>query len=319
MKPPAVSVVIPTFRRSAMIRETLDSVFAQSFADFEVVVVDDGSPDDTRERLAPLARAGKIRYLEQSNQGRGGACNRGIAEARGEFLALLDDDDLWPADKLAWQVEVLRGAPGAALVFGFARPFRAGGLGEVPMEFVDPRNRHEIPPSGRVSRSFLWRNWISAPGLTLMRLHAVKAAGGLDTSLWPADDYDLYVRLAERGEFIYRDACALYYRKHRANASNSLAHMYESLRRVHAKHLNGRPGFDPLWLRLRAAWYHRRSFYEQYYRLAGEELAQGRLAEAQLALRQGVRLYPWARRRWSYWRLGADLRAAERQKALGPL
>lgn len=314
MQCPTVSVVIPTFCRSAMLRETLDSVFAQSFTDFEVVVVNDGSPDDTRESLAPLARAGTIRYFEQANQGHGAACNRGIGEARGEFLALLDNDDLWPADKLEWQVEVFRRAPETILVFGYARPFRAGGLGDTPLEFVDPRNRHEVPPSGRVHRSFLWRNWIPSPGVTMIRLDAVKAAGGLDASLWPADDYDLYIRLSALGEFVFRDACALYYRKHRANFSNSLAHMLEGVRRVHAKHLQGR-GFDPLWLRWRASWYHRRYFYEQYYRLACEELAQTRLAEAQLALRQGVRLYPWALRRWSYWRLYAKVRAAERQNA----
>src|SRR5438128_5360345 len=115
---PRVSVVIPTYRRQDMIINTLESVFLQTFQDFEVIVVNDGSPDETAQLLAPLAASGRIRYLEKCNQGQAAARNRGLAEATGEFISFLDDDDLWPADKLEWQVSYLERNPSIAAVGG---------------------------------------------------------------------------------------------------------------------------------------------------------------------------------------------------------
>jgi glycosyltransferase involved in cell wall biosynthesis len=115
---PRVSVVIPTYRRQDMIIDTLESVFLQTFQDFEVIVVNDGSPDETAELLAPLAASGRIRYLEQPNQGQAAARHRGLEEATGEFIAFLDDDDLWPPDKLEWQVAYLERNPSIAAVGG---------------------------------------------------------------------------------------------------------------------------------------------------------------------------------------------------------
>src|SRR5271170_3450676 len=100
----AVSVVIPTYNHRDFVVEALESVFAQTFTDYEVIVVNDGSPDDTAAVLRPYIESGRIRYIEQENRGQAGARNRGLAEARGEFVAYLDDDDLWLRDKLAWQV-----------------------------------------------------------------------------------------------------------------------------------------------------------------------------------------------------------------------
>src|SRR5690606_7215254 len=82
-----VSVVVPTYGHAGLVLETLDSVLAQSHPDVELIVVDDGSPDDTHERLQPLVEAGRIRYVRQQNQGQGAARNRGLAMATGEFVA----------------------------------------------------------------------------------------------------------------------------------------------------------------------------------------------------------------------------------------
>src|SRR5438034_6092600 len=113
-----VSVVIPTYCHQDTIIDTLKSVFLQTFQDFEVIVVNDGSPDETAQLVAPLAAVGRIRYLEQSNQGQAAARNRGLEEATGEFISFLDDDDLWPADKLEWQVSYLERNPSIAAVGG---------------------------------------------------------------------------------------------------------------------------------------------------------------------------------------------------------
>lgn len=114
---PTVSVVVPTYNQPGLLLETLGTVFAQSFDDYEVVVVNDGSTDDTADRLRPLVeRHGpdRLRVVTQANVGIGGARNRGIDEARGRYVALLDHDDLWRPDKLAAQVDFMAAHPACA-------------------------------------------------------------------------------------------------------------------------------------------------------------------------------------------------------------
>ena len=211
--PPAVgvSVVIPTYNHRQTLPEALASVFAQTFTDYEIIVVNDGSPDDTRDYLLPLAEAGKVRYVEQANAGQGAARNRGIAEARGEFIALLDDDDRWTPDKLEWQVAALRENPAAVLVYGDYTRLEANG----ELSAYVPKDC----PSGRVYDAFRRQCWLLSPGQALIRASALKAAGGFDPAIWGSDDWDLYIRLAKQGEFIYRRRLCLHYRHHAANAS----------------------------------------------------------------------------------------------------
>jgi glycosyltransferase involved in cell wall biosynthesis len=99
---PKVSVVIPTYNRAAKVRSAIESVLAQTVTDLEVIVVDDGSSDDTGKILGEIF-GDRIRYYAQANQGASVARNKGIAEARGEWIAFLDSDDLWENDKLEWQ------------------------------------------------------------------------------------------------------------------------------------------------------------------------------------------------------------------------
>src|ERR1035438_5349058 len=106
---PFVSVVVPTFNRSRQVQSALKSVLAQTYPEFEVIVVDDGSTDGTAEALQQFIsqRGGNgkpIRYFFQSNQGQSAARNKGIAEARGEWIAFLDSDDVWLPEKLEWQM-----------------------------------------------------------------------------------------------------------------------------------------------------------------------------------------------------------------------
>ena len=237
---PLVSVVIPTYKHAGLVPETLASVFAQTLEDVEVIVVNDGSPDDTAAVLRPLAEAGRIRYVEQPNAGQAAARNRGIEMATGEFVALLDDDDLWPADKLAWQVALLRSRPEAVLCYGGYETF---GTQAVPCwpDFD--------APDGRVRDAFLTYNHIRSPGQTLIRAASLREVGGFDATIWGADDWDLYLRLAGRGEFAFAPRCALRYRAHDANASQDWRRMYVNARRVHRKHLRRlpTPGSARLW------------------------------------------------------------------------
>jgi glycosyltransferase involved in cell wall biosynthesis len=115
MNAPRVSVVIPSFNRAHIVGLTIDSVLAQTFRDLEIIVVDDGSTDDTAALLAGFGD--RIRVLRQANRGMNPARNAGIALARGQYLALLDSDDLWEPWKLALDVALLDRFPDAAFAF----------------------------------------------------------------------------------------------------------------------------------------------------------------------------------------------------------
>jgi glycosyltransferase involved in cell wall biosynthesis len=234
--PPVVSVVIPTYKHARYIDETLRSVFAQTFTDFEVIVVNDGSPDDTAAVLQPWIASGHIRYREQTNAGQSAARNTGIRLARGEFLALLDDDDLWPEDKLAVQVERLRDHPEFVVTYGYVRGFGT-------QEFRDPRTPGD---AGDLKDVLLRRNIITSPGQALIRTSGMRAIGGLDETIRGADDWDLWISLSHHGTFDYTEHCTLRYRLHENNASRNSRYMFDALIRVLHKHLGPTP-FSSRW------------------------------------------------------------------------
>lgn len=234
---PTVSVIVPAYGHAHFIEETLRSVFTQTFRDFEVIVINDGSPDDTAARVRPLADAGRIRYYEQTNRGQSAARNEGLRHARGEFIAYLDDDDRWSPDKLAWQVAALRAHPEAVAAYGFAHLTGNG------QNFRHPR---QLGPSGSIKDELLGGNLIVSPGQVLIRARELHAIGGFDETIKGADDWDLWLRLADRGAFIYEERCALHYRYHANNASRNTGEMFRTQMQVLKKHL-GRTPFQSRW------------------------------------------------------------------------
>src|SRR5512141_947607 len=116
MDSPAISVVIPAFNSAAFVRDAIASVRGQTVPVAEIIVVDDGSTDDTEQ--ACRSCAANVHYVFQRNRGPAAARNRGIAESHGEFVAFLDADDLWVSDKIARQLRALAAHPDAALVAG---------------------------------------------------------------------------------------------------------------------------------------------------------------------------------------------------------
>lgn len=223
-----VSIIIPTYNHSDLILDTLKSAFAQTFNDYEVIVINDGSPDDTAHVLSPLSKAGKIHYFEQENQGQSATRNRGLREARGEFVAFLDDDDLWPVDKLEWQVAYLRDNPDVGVV--------GGGT-----EFIDEQGEltgqgytHEIPVT---FNSLFSGNPFVSPGQTLIRGSCLNQVGGLDENLWGADDFDLWFRLSKCCEIKVLPHISLYYRVHSSNASKDTDRMFYNSLNLIKRHL----------------------------------------------------------------------------------
>lgn len=122
---PKVSVIIATYNRSALVTQAIDSVLAQTFRDFELILVDDGSCDNTRDALKRYT--GKLLYIYQENKGRAEARNAGIRQARGEYVAFLDDDDIWLPHKLEKQVVFLDAHPDIGLAHSFIELIDEGG------------------------------------------------------------------------------------------------------------------------------------------------------------------------------------------------
>ena len=225
--PPTVSVVIPTYNRGKHIIETLDSVFAQTFKSFELIVVNDGSTDDSANVLGPLAKSGQIHYIEQTNAGPAAARNRGLAEAKGEFVAFLDDDDLWPGDKLEWQFAALQGDPHLLAVYG---SFTL--LGKEHIKWVD----FDTCPSGMIREELCRGNYVGSPGVALIRTGAIRAIHGFDVSLKGPEDWDLWIRLSETGQSMFVNKTALLYRVHEKSVSGDYWSMYTQSMRVARKH-----------------------------------------------------------------------------------
>lgn len=206
MTSPLVSVIIPAYQIAPYVAETLDSVFAQSLGDFEVIVVNDGSPDTGELELALAPYLDRICYIRQQNAGAGAARNRGVREARGEFVAFLDGDDLWLPNYLEKQLNFAREG-GYDLVYADALLF-----GESPV--AGKTYMQTAPSEGAVTFVSLLRNDcnVITSGVVARRL-ALIDAGLFDESLRNAQDFEMWTRMAKRGaRLAYQRKVLLQYR-----------------------------------------------------------------------------------------------------------
>ena len=190
---PAVSVILPTHNRAALLRQAVASVQAQTFRDWELIIVDDGSTDDTAAVAEALsAQDARIRVVRQPNRGGAAARNAGIRQARGTFVAFQDDDDLWHAEKLSRQCAVLSsGHPEYGWLYGFM---------EVENLVTGARSTH-----GRVVTTYreLFSGYFIGTPTVLIRQSCFSRVGLFteDHALWGAEDLELFLRLATHYRF----------------------------------------------------------------------------------------------------------------------
>lgn len=194
----SVSVVIAGYNAAATLRATLESALAQTHRRCEIIFVDDGSTDDTELLLAPFCS--RIRVIRREHAGLAAARNAGVAAADGDYLALLDADDLWTPDKLAVQLEVARRAPDAGLIacdgveFQDDRVLRQRLLVGPLAARLDASRQGLV--SGRFHPQMLLGNPISCPAQVLIPRRVVEEIG--DFGDFSAQDYDYYLRIAQR-------------------------------------------------------------------------------------------------------------------------
>lgn len=186
---PLISVIIPTFNRGYVIRRAVDSVLAQNYPHFELIVVDDGSTDNTASRLAPLAGGGRLIYLSQINKGVSAARNSGIREAGGAFIAFLDSDDEWRPEKLSAQMEYFQKNPASLIVQTQERWIRHG-------RRVNPKRKH-LKKDGDIFLESVELCLIS-PSAVMLRCELLNEIGLFDEDLAAAEDYDLWLRVLAR-------------------------------------------------------------------------------------------------------------------------
>lgn len=184
---PRVSVIIPTYNRAAMLKEAVDSVLAQNYRNFELIVVDDGSTDDTLEFLSAFRE--DITLVRQTHQGVSSARNAGIKAASGSLVAFLDSDDLWLPEKLSHQVDFFNANPEAQICQTEEIWIRNGIR-------VNPKKRHK-KPSGMIFKASLNLCLVS-PSAVMLRHGLLKTIGLFDESLPACEDYDLWLRISSR-------------------------------------------------------------------------------------------------------------------------
>jgi hypothetical protein len=182
---PLVSVILPTYNRGWILTEAIDSVLAQDYQDYELIVVDDGSTDNTREILDAYGQ--DIIVLRQANNGVSAARNRGIAEAGGQLVAFLDSDDLWLPRKLSRQVDFFKFNPDA-VINQTEEIWIRNGLR------VNPKARHR-KPSGMIFERSLGLCLVS-PSAVMIQKTLFDAVGVFDENLPACEDYDLWLRIS---------------------------------------------------------------------------------------------------------------------------
>lgn len=231
-RPPSVSVVVPVYNGAATIAGTLTSVLQQTFPDFELLVIDDGSTDATTAVVASFDDP-RVALHSFENRGLAASRNRGVRLARGELIAFLDADDLWRPKKLARQVDALRAAPQAGLAYSFT-------------DCIDERDRYlgpasHIAASGRVYEKLLVWNFLDSGSSAMVRAAALAEVGLFDESLPAAEDWDLWLRLAWHYPFVCIAEPDVLYRVHGSAMSSNIRRQEAACVRVFTAALDRLP------------------------------------------------------------------------------
>ena len=239
---PQVTVVIPAYNAMAYLSETVSSVLAQSFTDFELLIVNDGSTDQIDDWAAALPDP-RVRLIAQENQGLPGARNTGIREAQGQYIAFLDADDLWESTKLEKQMQCLQANADVGVVYTWTL---------LVDEMGQPTGRvFASQAEGNVWQQLLETDVISNGSSAIVRRECFETVGDFDRTLTSAEDLDMWLRIAVHYPFAVVKEPLTLYRQYASSMSKNRQRMLQNLRTVIEKAFQAAP-METLHLRSRA-------------------------------------------------------------------
>ncbi|WP_319583462.1 glycosyltransferase [uncultured Pseudodesulfovibrio sp.] len=191
-----VSVIIPTYNRAKLVGQAIESVLRQTFDDYEIIVIDDGSADDTRDVVTK--KYPQVEYIYQDNAGVAAARNRGLRVAKGELVAFLDADDVWYDDKLEKQVQIMRGDKSVPLCFSDWRVIKNG---------VVAHDSGMLAGGLNLDTEFDYSNLITGfcilPSTVMVRRDLVLKYGLFNEQLALCEDWDLFTRISTEGKIVF--------------------------------------------------------------------------------------------------------------------
>jgi glycosyltransferase involved in cell wall biosynthesis len=295
----AVAVIIATYNTAAHVGEAVRSVLAQTLSDLELVIVDDGSTDDTASVLAEFLADGRVRCVRQENRGQAAAKNRGLRESRAPIVGFCDADDYWHPRKLEWQLPAFE-APEVGVVYSRERRFRDGPNGREPVLYL-PERCHV----GRVTEPLFVENFVPF-GTALVRRELLERWGAFDEQYRMSIDWELWLRLSLHCEFYFVDEVTYFYRIWDQQMSSDWRGRYRDVVRIMDAFLASQPhAVSPATVR--RAWAHTFTHRARARAMKDGQHLLG-LRDSVLAVmrdpayREGWRNFGWiAREAWRSW------------------
>jgi glycosyltransferase involved in cell wall biosynthesis len=212
---PRVSIVVPTYNHAQYIGQALNSVFEQTYKDFEVIVIDDGSTDNTRGAIQPFSN--NLRYIYQKNSGRGAARQRGVEESHAEFIAFLDSDDIWFPRKLERQISYIQENGFSGLLHTKVIFITEDGISRRKNRAYDKMYRH-ANKSGFSYVSLLYCCPLFMSSVVIPK-GLILEAGGFSSNFWVLEDLDFVLRLVKISGIKLLDEQLVWHRDHTRNAA----------------------------------------------------------------------------------------------------
>ncbi|TVQ14639.1 MAG: glycosyltransferase [Leptolyngbya sp. DLM2.Bin27] len=236
--PPRISVVIPAYNAEKTIKFTLESVLSQTYSDFELIIINDGSQDATLSIINQF-KDRRVRVFSHENSGPQKSRNRGINQATGEYISFIDADDLWTPDKLEQQLKRIEANPEVSVVYSWSDEINEHGM--------VTRSGQRSTLEGKVFEALLKNNFLGSGSNPLIRKQALSAVGGFDPSILAGQDWDMWLTLASDYTFAVVPQVQVFYRKSAGSKSwsSNLSRQEQGLRQVMAKHLSRRSDLLP--------------------------------------------------------------------------
>jgi glycosyltransferase involved in cell wall biosynthesis len=276
MNNPTVSVIIPAYNSAAYLADAIQSVMAQTFRDIEIIIIDDGSTDQTSRIMS--AYSNRVVYIRQANQGPSAARNRGISLSKGKYLAFLDADDLYLPDKMRLQVDYLEAHQEIDLVYSDGVRFKISQGNEIvlPLSTTGEVDIIRAAPSEYIF--YLMTHNIFPIHAPLVKRECIVKVHGFDETLTACEDWDLWFRIAEQYHIAFVDGQVIKYRLTPGSNSSDIQRNYREAKKVFAK-IGLSPAFQNAPMHVER---------DYYYQLGLTDLALGNNKDAKAAFQKSI-------------------------------